>query len=797
MTNDETIPPPDPDALPSATSLDPVPHAVPGRIGRYEIKRLIQTGGMGAVYLAVQEHPRRTVALKVMRAGMSSRAALRRFEYESQLLGRLRHPGIAQIFEAGTHNEGAGPVPYFAMEYVADARWLCDYAEHKRLNSTDRLELFCHVCDAMQHAHQKGIIHRDLKPANILVDPTGQPKIIDFGVARGADSDMAGVTLQTNVGQLIGTIQYMSPEQCGADPHGVDVRSDVYTLGVILYELLTTKLPYDISSKSVPDAARTICDAAPVRPSSINISLRGDLETIVLKALEKDRDRRYQSVSDLAGDIGRFVRNEPILARRIGPFGRLAKWARRNRQATVIGSAAAILLVLVSSFALIRVVSSRREAQLNVKAANQSFELVRDMLRFKDPSGESFVKGAEVQAFAERVLDEAAQSLSSRKLQFPATEADFREILGVSYTALGQVKKAKENLTRTLEIRRHLYGENNDSVANALHSLGAAMFQNGEYEDAYKLYQQSYAIRRKLHTGDDPVLAFSMTHVAACEMKFGRFGDAEQLYRQALDMRRRLYPGDHEDVAASLNNLAKLYVELENYASAEPLFRQSLEMIRGLKGPDAILVSHAQHNLAGCLLDSGRFAEALRRYDEALDIRQKYDGLQSQRVASSLMGKARAQLAAGDIPGAESSAKTALDICRLRLRESHPDTADASEILGMALTAAGRPAEAEPLLRDAVQISQNSPRPVPADLALKRVHLATCLAALHHYDQAEPLLQQSLAALREARGESSQKTAAAAVELAKLYDATGRANLAQELRGRIAATGRNSTPASR
>ncbi|MHC4218807.1 MAG: serine/threonine-protein kinase, partial [Planctomycetota bacterium] len=224
-----------------ATSAEASP-SIPGRIGHYRIKRVIGSGGMGTVYEAMQEHPRRAVALKVMKPGISSRSALRRFEYESQILARLRHPNIAQVYEAGTHDEVGGTVPYFVLEYIPNARSITEYARAKSLSTRRRLELFTKVCDAIQHGHRKGVIHRDLKPGNILVDSNGEPKVIDFGVARSTDSDLAITTLQTHVGQLIGTLQYMSPEQLEADPHAIDGRADVYSLGVVLYELLSDKL---------------------------------------------------------------------------------------------------------------------------------------------------------------------------------------------------------------------------------------------------------------------------------------------------------------------------------------------------------------------------------------------------------------------------------------------------------------------------------------------------------------------------------------------------------------------------
>src|SRR6266850_2485669 len=286
--------------------------ALPPRIGHYRIIRLLGEGGMGSVYEADQEQPRRRVALKVIKAGWASPDLLRRFEQESQALGRLQHPGIAQIYEAGTAATGFGLQPFFAMELIHGMP-LGEYAESRRLNVRQRLTLMIHVCDAVQHAHERGIIHRDLKPGNILVDENGQPKILDFGLARATDSD-ARATRQTDVGQLLGTLAYMSPEQVSADPLALDPRSDVYALGVILYELLAGKLPYRIT-QHVHEVVQTIRQSDPVPLSSVNRVYRGDIETIVAKALEKDRDRRYASAADLAADVHRYLDDQPIAAK--------------------------------------------------------------------------------------------------------------------------------------------------------------------------------------------------------------------------------------------------------------------------------------------------------------------------------------------------------------------------------------------------------------------------------------------------------------------------------------------------
>jgi WD40 repeat protein/predicted Ser/Thr protein kinase len=337
---------------------------IPERIGRYAILGVIGEGGMGVVYEARQEDPARSVALKVIRPGLVTRGLLRRFRHEAQVLGQLQHPGIAQIYEAGTSDTGEGGVPFFAMELVR-GRPLLEFAHAHALGTRARLDLIARVCDALHHAHQKGVIHRDLKPANILVEEDGRPKVLDFGVARATDADLQTITLQTDVGQLVGTVPYMSPEQASGDPAQIDLRSDVYSLGVIAFELLTGRLPYAVQGKMIHEAVRIIRDQEPSRLSSIDRALRGDAETIVAKALEKSPERRYQSAAELASDIRRYLADQPIVARPASVMYQFRKFARRNKAlVTGLGVAfAAMLIATVVSLRQARVAVLAGEAQ--------------------------------------------------------------------------------------------------------------------------------------------------------------------------------------------------------------------------------------------------------------------------------------------------------------------------------------------------------------------------------------------------------------------------------------------------
>ncbi len=414
-------------------AVDPL---IGAKLAGFTIQRLLARGGMGTVYLAEQERPHRQVALKVLHTGLWSRSAARRFEFEAQVLAHLSHPHIAQVYEAGTARPVEGTprpfvreVPYFVMEYVPEARTLTQYASEHRLSAAKRLELFLQACDAVHHGHQKGIIHRDLKPANLLVDAEGRVKVIDFGVARAVDDDLARTTMHTEAGHLVGTLAYMSPEQCEGDPHAIDVRSDLYSLGVVLYELLCERLPYDVSKTSLYAATRVIRETPPARPSMVTGGdsrcppVRGDLETILLKALEKDRADRYQSVEALARDIRHYLAGELIEARAPTVLRVVGRLFRRYRwQMTT--AAAVVLLAVVGSVALV-VGDAKDKAQQQRQIAEQQRE----------------------EALAQRQIAEAAKQKAGMAAYGAAlAAADTSILVGDSGQTAQILKLAKEKL---------------------------------------------------------------------------------------------------------------------------------------------------------------------------------------------------------------------------------------------------------------------------------------------------------------------------------------------------------------
>ena len=486
---------------------------MPSEVGRYKILGIIASGGMGVVYEAMQEAPRRRVALKVIKAGAASEMALHRFQFEAQTLAKLSHPNIAQIYEAGTWESDAGEVPFFAMEYVTGARTVISHVQKVNLSIEARLELFSKICDAVHHGHQKGIIHRDLKPDNILIDSNGEPKIIDFGVARATDADLAVTTMQTTMGQLVGTLQYMSPEQCDADPDRIDTRSDVYALGVILFQLLSGKLPYDLRRQAIHEAVRIIKEQRPDSLGTVSGILKGDIDTIALKALEKDRERRYQSAAELANDIQHYLHNEPIIARPLSISYQLRLFTKKYKRTCVAVCLLAVSIILGLIGTTYGMTEANRQkiiAQEQQAIAESRYESILDMSgEFIGDFYAGVVKLNAAMEVRKLVLDSTLRHVTN--LQRTAGDTpEIREQLanthryygayyaGLSAANIGDIKSAKNHYDISLQLLRGLvdegYSKNNYSIAVVLYRVANLHRAEKEYSKSLSMLNDAKEI---------------------------------------------------------------------------------------------------------------------------------------------------------------------------------------------------------------------------------------------------------------------------------------------------------------
>ena len=715
-------------------TLTYAPTRLPERIGLYTIKSVIGSGGMGTVYEATQEHPRRTVAVKVMKQGIASRSAMRRFEYELQILARLRHPGIAQIYEAGTHRDESGTVPYFAMEYIPNARPINKYANQKKLGTRDRLKLFTEVCDAVHHGHQKGIIHRDLKPGNILVDSQGQVKIIDFGVARGTDSDMAVTTLQTDIGQLIGTLQYMSPEQCQADPHDIDTRSDVYALGVVLYELLSGKLPYTVSSTRIFEGTRTIREQQPTKLTTIDKTLKGDIETIVLKALEKDREHRYQSAVELAQDIRRYLTGEGIVARPPSIVYQLRVFARRNK--ALVGGVAAVFVALTlgvmgTSIGLVKARAAQEEAE-------QVTAFLEDMIAFANPR-----ETRRPNLTMREALDQAAKTIGEKFKDKPLIEARLRTTIGNTYCGLSAEADAELHFRTAFEIRRRVLGDEHPDTLSSMHSLGMALRNQGKYGKAETLHRQTLEIRGRVLGDEHPDTLWSAHSLGHALRGQGKYAEAETLYRQTLEIRRRVLGNEHPDTLWSMTHLGFDLSQQGKYTEAKTLHRQTLEIRRRVLGDEHIATLFSIQGLGLALEGQGKYAEAETLHRQTLEIRRRVLG------------------------------------------DEHPVTLRSMANLALALEGQGKYAEAETLLRQTLGIRRRTLGDEDPLTALSRSHLGDCLTRMGRYAEAEEQLLEAHRVLDAAVGDGHIRTIRAVRALVDLYEAWDKPDEAAEWRAKL------------
>lgn len=767
---------------------------LPERIAHFRILRRIGEGGMGSVFEAQQDHPRRKVALKIIRMAMASESVRRRFEYEVQILGQLKHPGIAQIYEAGTHDDGHGLVPYFAMELV-QGRTLLEFARDQHLATRQRLMLMADICDAVHHAHQKGVVHRDLKPANILVELDSgipKPKILDFGVARATHSDIQQATMHTEVGQLVGTLSYMSPEQVAGRSEDVDIRSDVYALGVILYELLADRLPYELHGHSIAEAGSIIRDLQPTRLSSVDTSLRGDIETIAGKALAKEKERRYPSAAEMAADIRRYLNDEPIVARPASHAYQLRKFARRNK--ALVSAIAAIFLTLVLgiiavSVALVRATEAERVAmeqseksQRSAAKATAVNTFLQEMLASVDPA-----QALGHEATVRQALDAAAAKIDAGSLRDqPEIETELRTTIGSTYEALGLYPEAESQLRAAVDLARKHYGPEHQSVMVPLDHLALVNSSLGRFPEAEKLFREALVISRRIHGERSASTATLLQNIGGTLRSQHKYDEAERFYRDALIIRREIHGADHLDVAQSINSLALLGQDKGDLAAAEPLFREALAMRRRLLGEKHPVLAGALNNLAGLLQSRGKLAEAESLLREALDMRRALLGPEHPDVAQSLNNLGLYLYENQNYAEAESLYREALAIWRKTLPAGHPNLGNCSAGLGVVLIGLDKHAEAETHLRESLSIREATyPEGHWARYSALSA-LGASLAGQGKFQEAEPLLLTGYQGIAKQPGLPVKHQRRALERLVGLYDAWNKPDLGARWREEFA-----------
>ena len=719
------------------------------KIGRYKLLQQIGEGGCGVVYMAEQEEPvRRRVALKVIKLGMDTKSVIARFEAERQALALMDHPNIAKVLDAGATETGR---PYFVMELVRGIK-ITDYCDQNNLSTDARLKLFTQVCHAIQHAHQKGIIHRDIKPSNILVtqnEKEAVPKVIDFGIAKATtDQRLTEKTIFTAFEQFIGTPAYMSPEQAMMTSLDIDTRTDIYALGVLLYELLTGQTPFDaneLMAAGLDAMRRTIREQEPARPSTrlstmvdadlttvarhrhcepgrLGTLLRGDLDWIVMKALEKDRTRRYETASGLAVDVQRHLNNEPVIARPPTATYRFQKLVRRNRLAfaAIFAVAVALLLgVTVSAWQAIRATRSEHEqsrlrqqadvartraegdqkkAESEAARSSQVAQFLKDMLKGVGPS---VARGRDT-AMLKEILDQTAARVGRDLTGQPEVEADLRSTIGTVYHELGDFKQAEVMYREALALRRKSLGEEHLDVARSLTSLGQVLYRQRRMAEAQAMHREALTMRVKLLGSEHLEVAASLGWVANMLRIQGALPEAEAMHRQALAMRRKLLGDEHLDVAHSLKSLALDLANQGKIAESEQLHREALTMRRKLLGNEHLDVADSIGTVASLLATQRKLSEAATWYRESIAIWRKVDPTHPD-LARTLGKLAIISESEGELAEAEKSYREAVDILKKRLGGEHPDFHEYLEGLGMTLWIQGRLADAEAVFRESIE----------------------------------------------------------------------------------------------
>jgi serine/threonine-protein kinase len=742
-------------------------------IGSYRIIRAVGHGGMGAVYLAARDDDefKKRVAIKLLRRGMATDDLVRRFRNERQILASIDHPNIAKLLDGGTTDEG---LPYFLMEYV-EGEPIDRYCDGHGLSVAERLELFRTVCAAVHFAHQNLVVHRDLKPGNILVTADGVVKLLDFGIAKLLRPELYSDRAEaTRVEERLLTPDYASPEQARGDV--VTTASDVYSLGVLLYELLTGHHPYRLSGLSLHEVTRVICEVDPRKPSTaigeveertqadgtaqkltpesvsrtregrpekLRRRLAGDLDAIVMKAMRKEPQRRYGSAEQLSEDIRRHLDGHPVGARKGTLSYNVGKFVRRHRIGVVMAGAAVVALIAFSAVLAVqaaRLARERDRAEREAAKAQAVSTFLQETLSSADP-----YKGQGRDVTVVEVLKAASDRLGRSFADQPEIGAAIRNTIGSTYAGLGRLEEAERWLREALRTRQEILGREHPDVAATITDLAGLLMEKGEYGTAEQLSREALAMRRRLLGNESVEVAASLTNLGEILFQQSLYDAAEAQLRESLAIRRKLLGDQSIQVAESLNDLAMVLEYRGDIAGAEPLFRESLAIRRTALGDEHPIVGQARGNLAGLLETKGDYDSAERLYREALAAaRAAFDdthpgvGLALNNLGAFLSTK-------GDFDGAAALYRQSLAIQRTALGDEHPVTAEGLNNLAMVLPKKGDLASAEPLYREALNVFRKALGNEHVNVAIGLFNLAGLTQEQGNLDKAEGLYLEALA----------------------------------------------------
>ncbi len=740
-------------------------------VGHYSIVRRLGEGGMGVVYEAEQENPRRAVALKIIRGAFADEHAVRMFQREAQVLGRLKHPGIAAIYESGRTDDGQY---FFAMELVRGLR-LDEYLRSQQGSSLPlramlryRLELFVQLCEAVSYAHQRGVIHRDLKPANVLVQepetlsPSGsnalvQIKVLDFGLARLSEDELGGMSLATQPGTIQGTVPYMSPEQVRGNVEQVDVRSDEYALGVMLYEILAGELPYELPRSSLPQAARIICETPP-KPLTAALAkspLGRDLAVIVGKALAKEPEQRYQSVAALAEDIRRALSDQPILAQAPSTVYQFRKLVARHKPGFAF---ALVLLVVLVGFAVTmtlaaqRIAGQRDRANREAQVAEQVSNFLVNLFQVSKPER---AQGKTITA--RELLDKGAASIQDDRTMDPEVKASLLDTMGDAYSSLGFFKASQPLLQAALATRTRLFRAQSKPVAQTLLGLGLLARNRGNLQQAKSDFSRSLATFQKAEGARNDDVAQALNDLGTTYVLLNQLGPARSYLTRALAVRTAVSGPKSAKLIAIRTNLADIAYASKDYAAAADQFRHELALAKTIYGPTHPFISGITSNLGSALFQENKFRQAESYYAQALALDRKLLGSHHPDIASDLANIAETLDAEGNLSGAANDYAQALAILQPKVPATDLRLRFVETNLGSVLVRQGGAANldrAEKLLRAALAADQKVEPRNSWETADARSELGGCLLAQGHLKQAESLLVNSLPVLTSQLGDN-------------------------------------------